>query len=105
MPVPKLSHLQFLVLECLLLKAAPGRGVREYLAKYGERKSLPGFYQLMARLEDAGLVKGRYDTIVVDGQTLRRRWYEINPDGRRAHREVAEFYQPRAPRRRRASYG
>ena len=58
MSVPKLTHLQFLVIGVLLRGDCSGRVVRSELEAFGIRKSGPAFYQLMARLEDAGWDNG-----------------------------------------------
>ncbi len=81
MSLPKLSHLQFLVLGTLLPGQRRGHEIREQLAEFGVRKSGPAFYQLMARLEDAELVKGRYRQEVIEGQIIRERTYTIRAAG------------------------
>lgn len=91
MGLPRLSHLQFLVLGILLDAERSGRELRERLADFGVRKSGPGFYQLMARLEDAGFVTGRYRQEVVEGQILRERFYRIRSAGTKAWEECREF--------------
>lgn len=90
--IPRLSHLQFLVVGALQGRSVPGREVREALRRFGVRKSGPGFYQLMARLEDAGLVEGRYHQEIVDGQIIRERHYMLTADGRRAWDTSRDFY-------------
>jgi len=92
MPLPELTHLQFLVLTILMDGERSGREVREKLAEAGERKSGPAFYQFMARLEDAGFVEGWYDQKVVDGQSIKERRYRITGQGIRAWEDVRDFY-------------
>jgi DNA-binding PadR family transcriptional regulator len=92
MPLPELTHLQFLVLSILLDGERSGREVRERLKEAGESKSGPAFYQFMARLEDAGFVEGWYDQKVVDGQSIKERRYKITGGGLRAWEEVRDFY-------------
>jgi hypothetical protein len=68
MPVPRLTHLQFYVLASLLREPLAGRTVRARLRDVKVRQSAPGFYQMMATLEDSGFVTGWYEqglTIVV----------------------------------------
>ena len=48
--IPKITHLQFLVLGQLRGQEQAGRVLREALAAHGVRRSAPAFYQLMARL-------------------------------------------------------
>jgi len=92
MKLPQLSHLQFVVMGTLLENEAPGREIRDLLAKYGHRRSGPAFYQLMARLEDAQLVDGRYEQIVVDGQVIKQRWYRVTAKGANEWRRCRDFY-------------
>ncbi len=79
----RLSSLQFLILGVLLEGDRPGRTIRERLAEFGESRTGPAFYRLMSRMEDAGLIVGRYDHEVVDGQMIRQRIYRVNATGRR----------------------
>ena len=81
--IPRLSHLQFLVVGLLRGRSLPGREIRDHLKVHGVRKSGPAFYQLMSRLEDAGLVQGSYHQEIIDGQIIRERHYRITADGTR----------------------
>jgi DNA-binding PadR family transcriptional regulator len=92
MPLPELTHLQFLVLSILLDGERSGREVRERLTEAGETKSGPAFYQFMARLEDAGFVEGWYDQKVIDGQSIKERRYRIIGNGTKAWEDVRDFY-------------
>ena len=89
--LPKLSHLQFLVLGILLQGRRTGRQVRDRLGDFGVKKSGPAFYQLMARLEDAGYVQGHYEQEIVDGQIIRERCYRILASGRRSWEDCRNF--------------
>lgn len=91
-PIPRLSHLQFLVVGIVRGGSVPGRTVRERLAGFGVRKSGPAFYQLMARLEDAGLVEGRYEQDIVESQIIRERHYTITANGSKAWQGSRDFY-------------
>ena len=93
MQLPKLSHLQFLVLGQILGASASGIEIRRGLAEFGAKKSGPAFYQLMARLEDAGLVEGWYEQQIIDGQIIRERHYKIKGPGSRAWQESGDFYE------------
>ena len=90
--VPRLSHLQFLVAGTLRSRTVPGRDIRETLLAFGVRKSGPGFYQLMSRLEDAGLVEGAYHQEIVDSQIIRERHYRLTAEGSRAWEGSRDFY-------------
>lgn len=91
--LPRITHLQFLVLEGLSASEQSGRDLRELLAAHRIRRTPPAFYQMMARLEDAGLIDGWYDQQVVDGQLLKERRYRLTGPGRRALDETRAFYR------------
>ena len=92
MRVPKLSHIQFMILTLLQADDASGKQIREALGRAGVRRSGPGFYQIMSRMEDAGFVRGEYRQEIVDSQIIRERCYEISVSGRRACRDSRDFY-------------
>lgn len=92
MKLPQITHLQFSVLAFLRSAEQPGKAVRGQLADLGLRRSGPAFYQLMSRLEDAGLVRGRYDQKVIEGQIIKERFYAITEDGIEAWRATRDFY-------------
>jgi DNA-binding PadR family transcriptional regulator len=90
--LPTVTHLQFLVLGVLRSREQPGRTIREILASYGARRTAPAFYQLMSRLEAAGLVEGRYEQIVVGDQAVTERRYRITAEGQRYWERAHNFY-------------
>lgn len=92
MKLPPITHLQFSVLAFLHGGEQAGKSVRRHLADLGMRRSGPAFYQLMSRLEDAGLVRGRYDQQVIDGQIIKERRYTISDEGLRAWQATRDFY-------------
>jgi DNA-binding PadR family transcriptional regulator len=100
MPLPDLTHLQFLVLLSIGGAEQPGRYVREKLAKEGQRPSLPAFYQMMARLEEAKYIKTSTRQLDIDGQKVQERWYKVTAAGLKACHDTREFYRRRefAPR-------
>jgi hypothetical protein len=93
MKLPKLTHLQFLVVTEILGGAVRGRGVRAKLNAAGVRQSGPAFYQMMATLEDAAFVSGWYEQQIVDGQIIRERHYKVLANGRKAAEESRSFYK------------
>lgn len=101
--LPGVTHLQFAVLSQLLSAEQPGRLVRKALSRIGERRSAPAFYQMMARLEEAGLVAGRYDQRVLDGQLIKERHYRITAAGQRAWERTRDFYEAQIALRRAAA--
>lgn len=92
MRYPRSPHLQFLVLGTLREEDRAGKGIRAELARRGARRSGPAFYQLMARLEDTGLVDGRYEQRVDDGQTIKERRYRLTSSGLAAWEATRDFY-------------
>ena len=68
-----------------------GRELRRRLEDFGVRRSGPSFYQLMARLEDAGYVRGWYEQEIVEGQIIRERCYKIRAPGISAWKECRDF--------------
>src|SRR5687768_224485 len=99
MPIPDISHLQFLLLAALMDGDRSGRELRDLLAKQKHKKSAPAFYQLMARLEDAKLIRGRYEQKVIDGQIIKERLYTITASGSAAVNTVFDFYAALEARR------
>jgi hypothetical protein len=99
MPLPRLTHLQYLVVSELAGRSAAGRAIREHLREGGVRQSGPAFYQLMAVLEDGGFVSGWYEQQIVDSQIIRERHYKVLAAGLRALSESRRFYRARGARR------
>jgi DNA-binding PadR family transcriptional regulator len=90
--LPALTHLHYLVLGALRAGEQPGRVLRRALAAYGVRRSAPAFYQLMARLERAGLVEGWYEQVVVHDQAVTERRYRATAEGARLWARAHGFY-------------
>jgi len=103
--LPPVTHLQFLVLDALDGGERAGRDLRALLAAHRVKNSAPAFYQMMGRLEDAGLVDGRYDQRVVAGQHLKERSYRITRAGARAVADTRAFYARPLPSARLAAKG
>lgn len=93
--LPTVTHLQFLVLEHLRGGERAGSDTRALLAEHGARRTLAAFYQLMARLEEGGLVVGRYAQKTVRGQVVKERRYALTPLGEAAWQETCSFYRSR----------
>lgn len=58
-----------------------GRDLKSHLAQQGHNKSGPAFYQMMARLEDRGLVQSESFEEWLEGYKVKRKKYVITPDG------------------------
>src|SRR5260221_14350088 len=89
--IPRLSHLQFAVLEVLGTSAKRGKDLRKSLSGLGIKKSGPAFYQMMARLEEAKFVEGWYEQQIIDGQIIKERHYRITGNGINAFNETRKF--------------
>ncbi len=92
MALPRLSNLQFVVLGALRAGPLSGRVIRARLAEFGARKTGPGFYQLMSRLEEAGHIRGWYSQEIVSGQIIRERNYELLASGVSTWNRNREFH-------------
>jgi DNA-binding PadR family transcriptional regulator len=90
--IPRLTHLQFLVLGLLKEREQPGRVLRQAIAAHGVKRSAPAFYQLMARLERDRLVDGWYEQITTGDQAVTERRYRIRPPGAKLWAEARDFY-------------
>jgi DNA-binding PadR family transcriptional regulator len=90
--IPKLTHLQFLVLGLLRGGERSGRTLRDAIAAHGVKRSAPAFYQLMARLERDRLVDGWYEQITVGDQAVTERRYRLRPTGAKLWAEARDFY-------------
>jgi len=93
--LPPVTHLQFLILEALGAGEVAGADVRGILADHGARRTLPAFYELMGRLEKAGLVVGHYAAKSVNGQKVRERRYALSLAGSEAYEATCDFYRSR----------
>jgi DNA-binding PadR family transcriptional regulator len=90
--LPRITHMQFLVLGLLRAHEQPGRVLREALAAHGAKRSAPAFYQLMARLERDRLVDGWYEQVTAGDQSVTERRYRLRPAGARLWTEARDFY-------------
>lgn len=91
--LPELTHLQFAILTILLDSERSGREVRQKLrTDHRIKRSLASFYQLMARLEESGMIEGRYETTSIEGQGIRTRYYKALGHGVRCWERARDFY-------------
>src|SRR5689334_8534966 len=95
-PIPKCTHNQFAVLDLLLERETLwGRDLRAALKAQGYGRTNASFYELMDRLEKAGLVEGWYEERDVLSQLTKERKYQLTGSGRRSREEVALYYAAR----------
>lgn len=87
----RLTNLQFVVLGALRGGAHTGRQIRDRLAEFGLRKSGPAFYQMMSRLEEAGLIDGWYTQEIIGGQIIRERNYRLQASGESSWERERDF--------------
>lgn len=93
MNIPKLTHLQFIVLTSLVDQSESGQGIRDILLQcYDILPSGSAFYQLMARMEANKMVEGWYTHKLVDKQVIKERWYKATNLGLNTRRQSVEFY-------------
>lgn len=94
--IPKYTHQQWAVLNTLLNEGELwGRDLRGFLKSEGYGSTNAAFYELMDRLETAGLVEGRYEERDVLGQLFKERKYKITGLGQQAWDDVASYYTAR----------
>jgi DNA-binding PadR family transcriptional regulator len=90
--LPEITHLQFVVLAALINGERRGRELRTLLKSYGLKNSAPAFYQMMGRLETAGLVDGWYEQKIVRSQHIKERRYRLTKAGDTAVADTQRFY-------------
>lgn len=92
--LPKLTPLQFLVL-CHLREHHDlgGTELRALLAKDGASVQGPAFYQLMARMTRAGLIRSKYHDRQIGNQTVSESRHRITVHGFNELVATREFYQ------------
>jgi DNA-binding PadR family transcriptional regulator len=91
MPLPPLTHLQFVVLSMLVGDSRrSGHFIRARFAEDAIPIVKPAFYQLMARMRRAGLIDGKLFGPVNGAQEVR---YRATAAGRKAYDATAAFYR------------
>lgn len=92
MKAPDITHLQFQIIGILIGQEKSGQAIREELLNQGVKKSGPGFYQLMSRLEESGYIAGWYKQKAVGDQIVKERHYKAEGAGIKAWRATSDFY-------------
>ena len=78
---PNVTYRQIVVLSIINSGITDGKDLRNALAGLGLYKSLPGFYQLMGRMESAQLVVGTFRREDVNGYSIRHKSYSVTSVG------------------------
>jgi hypothetical protein len=90
--LPRLTHLQFLVLGLLRAGEGPGRLVRVARARDGGWRTAPAVDQLMERRERDGQIEGWYEQVTVRDQAVTERRYRLRPTGAKLWIDARDFY-------------
>ncbi len=99
--LPTTTHQQNAVLSALCDGAEHwGRDVRAAIKKDGYKSTNASFYELMDRMEAAGLVEGKYAERDVLGQMFRERCYRITGAGETAWEVAVNYYVSKADQKR-----
>ena len=93
MSIPKISHLEYLVINIIGLDERSGTYVREALIKENWSKTPASFYQLMKRMEVSKLIEGRYESKIIKKQTITIRKYKITQLGQDEWINTLGFYR------------
>lgn len=91
--LPTITHLQAAILKQLRDSPLAGVAVRIGLCALGIKKEGPAFYQLMARMEEAGLIDSRKTPLTVGDQRYHECHYKITAKGRKELERTEEFYE------------
>ena len=88
----ELSVKEFHILSELMAREMPGRDLHRSLCEEVSHISGPGFYKIMAKLRNMGLVSYRSEKIEVNGYNVREHRYTICVSGRKAVEEIARYH-------------
>ena len=89
-----MTHLQYAIIRIIGNQEVSGTDIREKIKqKFGDpQPSLPAFYQLIGRMEDAKLVSGRYLRIDKGDVHKRERLYNATVYGATQRDLTDKFY-------------
>lgn len=86
-----LNEKQLSIIGVLFEGECSGRELRQSLKELGRKQGGPAFYRMMSRLEDSGLVEGRYEVVELDeNQSVRQRRYSLTGKGIRSFEKVLD---------------
>lgn len=90
--IPKISHLQFMILQSLHTEEKTGKQLRNELRLEGVKRTKAAFYQLMNRMEWSGLIKSNYKGETPEYQQLKDKYFNITKKGIIFYTKTIEFY-------------
>ena len=94
MSLPKLTSLQFAVVDCLQARKLKGRELRDaLLSKKNIKKEGPAFYMAMGRMEDSGLVKSSISDVEIGGKIYKEKIYWVTGAGYTAYQNARSFFE------------
>ena len=88
----RLTNLQFGILGAVRYSWRAGDFIREQMRIARVPVEGPAFYQLMARLEKAQLLEGKYTTRMLGKQIVRKRSYHCTLKGIQAYNSLRAFH-------------
>lgn len=94
MGLPKLTALQFAVIDCLQGRKLKGRELRDKLiSDKGIKREGPAFYMVMSRMEAADLISSETTGVIIEGKTYHEKTYWVSGHGRKAYDEARCFFE------------
>jgi hypothetical protein len=97
MKLPKLTTLQFFVMDSVGNGVRSAGQVMKALKECDEARDPSAFYQLMGRMTRDKLVKGKIKSSTFNGRHYRERFYLLTKNGKRLYNETVAFYAGKSP--------
>jgi len=91
---PRISPTEGAILSVLLERETYGLQIVNEIKERGGRLSLGGVYTLLNRLEQKGLVEGRWEASSNERKGARRRYYRVTGLGRRVLSALRDLFMP-----------
>lgn len=92
MKLPPITHAQFAALHALQAGDRPGPSLRKLLQRCRAVAGDVAFHQFTQRLEAAGLIRSRWETIQAKRTGTRQRVWKLTGRGETAIRQTLRFY-------------
>jgi hypothetical protein len=90
--LPDITHVQFFVLESLMVCPLRGKDLRDELEEFGWLRTNETFPELINQLEKLGFVVGFYAVRILGDVELLDHRYELTVAGMRAYHRAHPFY-------------